>query len=712
MRPLPPVPSSAAVEVIRLDDGEAVFTQRADVLDRPTWMASVAKAFTLRAALEAGVVDEATRIPCRGRVVLGTRTLQCVHPRFAAPLSAVEALAHSCNAFFAALRLPSGAVAAAFTEFGLPPPPASLREPRLAWIGLDGTRVAPRRTLRAFVALVRQARARGAATDRVLLRGLREAARVGTADAFATAGIDALAKTGTASLGDGTYGGIVVAVAPAEAPAYAVVALGAGIAGRDAAQVAAGAIGRALFPGAPTEETGGPAGEDEGDTTRVRLGRAASDGYRVEGIEFERYVAGVVSAEAPANAPAAVREALAVAARSYARAMRGRHSSEGFDLCDLTHCQAYRDPAPPDLAAAAATQGLVVWQGRWIVPAYHHASCGGAIEAPGAVWGESASANGLVARPDPAGHDHGDAWREEASAGDLLAALRSGGGRGDEVRGLSVARRTASGRVAVVRIDGMVPAEVDGERFRMLVGRHLGWHVLKSSLYDVERTARGYRFVGRGRGHGVGLCVAGAMRLAAGGLDRDRLLAAYFPQARVAPFGPEPRPVRVVLPATSEGERGAVEGLVARHVAAVRRATGASWPQEVVVRFHDSVEAYQRASGQPWWTAGATRGHEVDLLPLDVLRRRGLLERTVRHELAHVATGAALAGRARWVQEGVAQYAAGERTRRAPPSDAPCPSDGEFAAAGSAGDLAGLYARALTCVERAVAAGADWRTIR
>ena len=46
----------------------------------------------------------------------------------------------------------------------------------------------------------------------------------------------------------------------------------------------------------------------------------------------------------------------------------------------------------------------------------------------------------------------------------------------------------------------------------MAVGRTLGWQVLKSTLFDVERTATGYRFRGRGRGHGVGLCVLGSAR--------------------------------------------------------------------------------------------------------------------------------------------------------------------------------------------------------
>lgn len=719
-REVAPIPREAAVEVIDLKTGRAVLTQRADVLDRPTWMASVAKVFTLRAALDAGLVDARTRIPCRGRVTLGRRTVQCVHPTFARPLSVVEALAHSCNSFFTSVRVSPAAVASAFADAGLPPPPASMPEPRLAWIGLDGTRVAPRRTLRAFVTVVDEALRRRSAADTLLIEGLREAARVGTASALDAAGVDALAKTGTASLGDGTYGGIVVAVSPSAAPRHAVVALGAGIAGRDAAGIAAGALARigkgAHLPADSSPESAGQGvvveARDARQTRRLRLGRVTTNGYRVTVVDLEAYVAGVVSAEATPEVGLAAREALAVAARSYAVAMRGRHERDGFDLCDLTHCQAHRAPDAASTRAAAATAGEVLRHDGRVVAAYHHASCGGALEAPDAVWGGEVSMPGVtVARPDPAGASHDDGWREDVTAAALLDALRTAGHRGDELRGLSIVRRSASGRVALLRLDGLVPAEVDGERFRTIVGRHLGWHVLKSSLYEVTRMGRGYRFDGRGRGHGVGLCVAGASRLSAQGLDRRQVLSAYFPAVDVARL-PASAPPTVALPATSEHERARVEGMVARQAEVVARAAGEPVPADVIVRFHDSVRAYQRATGQPWWTSGATRGARIDLLPLDVLRRRGLLERTVGHELAHALTADVLDGRPRWVQEGVARHLAGERATVVT-SGLACPADEDFTAAGSAAALGRLYDRALVCVQRELArTGGDWRTVR
>ena len=72
---------------------------------------------------------------------------------------------------------------------------------------------------------------------------------------------------------------------------------------------------------------------------------------------------------------------------------------------------------------------------------------------------------------------------------------------------------------------------------------------------------------------------------------------------------------------------------------------------------HPTTDDYERVTGRPWFTSGAVVGGELHLLPLAVLRDRGVLERTIRHELVHLMTDAALGGRPAWVREG-----AGDRT--------------------------------------------------
>jgi hypothetical protein len=47
-------------------------------------------------------------------------------------------------------------------------------------------------------------------------------------------------------------------------------------------------------------------------------------------------------------------------------------------------------------------------------------------------------------------------------------------------------------------VDGFAPDWISGSDLRTLVGRTLGWQHLKSTLFEVRRSASGYRFTGRG----------------------------------------------------------------------------------------------------------------------------------------------------------------------------------------------------------------------
>jgi hypothetical protein len=253
----------------------------------------------------------------------------------------------------------------------------------------------------------------------------------------------------------------------------------------------------------------------------------------------------------------------------------------------------------------------------------------------------------------------------------------------------------------------MQPDTVDAETFRLAVGRVLGWQVLKSSLYTMERTARGYRFTGRGRGHGVGLCVTGAGLLATRGRNARQILSQYFPGATV-----EARPatpgVRLVLPSLDEAERASLTAMADAAYASLARTLKVRGA-DVTVRFHASANSYTRASGRPWWTAGATTNGRVEMMPLAALRERGILERTLRHELVHVLTAGELSDRPRWVSEGLATRLADPGAPRSA-GEAACPADAEFASAPSAATLAAIYERAAACVAREWDRHAgDWR---
>ncbi|MEQ1912461.1 MAG: SpoIID/LytB domain-containing protein, partial [Vicinamibacterales bacterium] len=360
---------------------------------------------------------------------------------------------------------------------------------------------------------------------------------------------------------------------------------------------------------------------------------------------------------------------------------------------------------------------------------FYTGSCGGFTERAPNVWRGAADPTYLPSKADPACVGE-STWHDEIGARDVLRALKAGGFAGDSLRGLSVSQRSASGRVAWLRIDGLSPNQVSGDNLRMLVGRTLGWQHLRSTLFDVARTDTGFAFSGTGAGHGVGLCVVGAAARARDGSTAEDILRNYFPglvfQTLAAADSPRSAtrdltdlasgPLRISLPQQDEPLRVDIQATASNALRQVRAALEATTDRSpIAVRFHPTVESYQRATGLPWYTSGATHERTIDLLPFEVLRQRGLLESTLRHELAHALTNQRLKGAPLWMHEGVAMWAsrgqslAAQTPARPVPAAISCPSDAELRKAGSADAIHRLYDQATQCYMRELSAGRSWR---
>jgi SpoIID/LytB domain protein len=522
----------------------------------------------------------------------------------------------------------------------------------------------------------------------------------------------------------------------------------------------------------------------------VRVGVAKpGGGYGVSEMPIEAYVARVLAGEAVRDSQPAALEALAITIRTFAVANRGRHRADGFDLCDQTHCQVLRAPTAAAERAANATAGkLLLLRDGAAAAVYYSASCGGHTAMPSEVWPGHENPPYLPSKRDDA-CDGTPEWTAELHEADLRRALRASGFVG-ELRNLRVAARTASGRVAQLRLDGVKPAAISGQDLRVAVGRTLGWQYIKSAAFDVQRKGAAYRFTGHGSGHGVGLCVIGSAKLAERGIAADAILARYFPgltisgqhappgvgnhsqvedtgsipdprTASAAPSIPDPRVtppipdpkhapsipdprrtpsipdpkrgaaipdprisgagIAISLPDDDEGERATIERQALRARDNLARALEVPLPPRVTLRFHPTTDAYEQATGRAWFTSATLRNGEIHLLPPATLRDRGVLERTIRHELVHLMTDSVLGARPQWVREGAAIYFAGEppiagepqqRPAFKPPAKPSCPADAELLRPVSVGALANAYARARACFARELQSGKSWRDVK
>src|ERR1039457_781060 len=104
-------------------------------------------------------------------------------------------------------------------------------------------------------------------------------------------------------------------------------------------------------------------------------------GSTVRTLALENYVRGVISAEMPAQWPAAALQAQAVAVRTYA--LTAHAGGSRFDVYSDTRSQVYRGPAAETAstnAAALATAGQIVTYGGQPASTYFFASSGGHTE--------------------------------------------------------------------------------------------------------------------------------------------------------------------------------------------------------------------------------------------------------------------------------------------------------------------------------------------
>lgn len=253
-------------------------------------------------------------------------------------------------------------------------------------------------------------------------------------------------------------------------------------------------------------------------------------------VALEEYLRGVVPNElAPEAVPhIEAQKAQAVAARSYALAHLGDYSARGYDVCATAACQVYRGVSsehPLTDRAVAETRGTVAtWRGRPI-HAFYTSTCGGHTEEGTAVFEDGAPYLRGVAcateRTRSGEERAGASWQVSLRPADVARAVARYGSVG-EVRDLVPVRVGVSGRVVELKVVGSEgELELRGQRVRLGLG-------LRESLFVLHREMREdggvERFVitGKGWGHGVGLCQAGAAGMAREGSSFEQILKHYY----------------------------------------------------------------------------------------------------------------------------------------------------------------------------------------
>ena len=390
-------------------------------------------------------------------------------------------------------------------------------------------------------------------------------------------------------------------------------------------------------------------------------------------LPTESYVERVVASESSAADSPESLKALAIVVRSFA--LHQKHGHAEYDVCDSTHGQLLHWGGNPERRAAAhaaalATTGETLWFHGRRAEAWFHQNCGGRTASPAEIWRASKPMPWLASRIDSyctvAGARE---WSANLSVSDISAALAAAGLVRRGWKTLAVTRRGESGRVVMLRLDS---TEISAEAFRLAVGRTMGWNRILSDWFEVTQQGDRFIFHGRGSGHGVGLCQAGAAAMAASGRDSAEILAQYFTGAAAADEATGLSWQRI------RGQGFTLETLdptdstyvpeLGQALSEAKTRSGIKTSDPMTVRTFRSTPAFRDATLAPGWVAAFTEGNWICTQPLRSLAARRLLAPILRHEFLHALVESQSGPNAPlWLREGLVEVWNGEAHSTGPP---------------------------------------------
>lgn len=253
----------------------------------------------------------------------------------------------------------------------------------------------------------------------------------------------------------------------------------------------------------------------------------------VNAIELENYIKGVMFHEVSHYWPMESLKAQAVAARTYALYQMKMNLKRDYDVTNDIYSQVYGGQASERYRTNIAvdrTKGLILTYKKEILPAYFHATCGGFTEDASALWKidlpplRSVECNYCGYSP----HYH---WKKNMRLKTIQDALNAKGYSLWLIKDISVVERNETGRIKTLKIetrDGK-GATVSGKDFRDIVGPN----IIKSNNYEIHMQGYYVDFIGKGWGHGVGMCQWGAAEMSYRGFKYEEILRFYYPGAEI-----------------------------------------------------------------------------------------------------------------------------------------------------------------------------------
>jgi len=244
-------------------------------------------------------------------------------------------------------------------------------------------------------------------------------------------------------------------------------------------------------------------------------------------ISLDNYIAGVVQAESGRRSFQEFYKVQAILARTFALSHLQKHATEGFNLCDYTHCQAYfgRTTEQEIMKAVNDTKGKVVVDDNLnLIDAAFHSNSGGQTANSEDVWGSKLSylrsVNDSFSTKMPNAK-----WERKMATEDWLSYLNLKHNypiQDSNARWLALSFKQESRNPYLEANNIKVPLKNVRTDLQ-----------LKSTFFSIFSQGDSVVFKGRGFGHGVGMCQEGAMRMAKLGYKCPEVINFYYQKTQL-----------------------------------------------------------------------------------------------------------------------------------------------------------------------------------
>jgi stage II sporulation protein D len=300
-------------------------------------------------------------------------------------------------------------------------------------------------------------------------------------------------------------------------------------------------------------------------------------------VDFEEYLYGVVPNEIEGASHPEALKAQAVAARTYSITQLGKHMKYGFDLCNSECCQVYKgydSEYPTTNVAVDQTRGEVVTFLGEPATIYYFASSGGMTENSENVWYSQVPYLRAVEDPYESPSYAYSNWSYEYTPQQIKQMLIDKGYNIGDILNIEISQVTESGRALELIVTGTQGKAIfTKEKTRLMTSPSLpsqkfyiandavltvqnGEHQILSidpgsvriqtsltSYTTIDARTAGltvaganltleyvhfngspstYIFIGKGKGHGIGMSQVGAKGLAENGYTYRQILIHYF----------------------------------------------------------------------------------------------------------------------------------------------------------------------------------------